>query len=49
MPFFGSADHDIGLGEVHGGDFVGGFEFAEGEGEAFTDAVVGDREDVGAA
>ena len=41
--------HDVGFGEVHGGDLVGGFEFAEGEGEAFADAVVVDGEDVGAA
>ena len=41
--------HDVGLGEVHRGDLVGGFQFAEGEGEAFADAVVVDWEDVGAA
>ena len=41
--------NDVGFGEVHGGDFVGGFELAEGEGEAFADAVVGDGQDVGAA
>ena len=49
MPAFGAALHDVGLGEVHGGDFVGGFEFAEGESEAFADAVVIDGKDVGAA
>ena len=49
LPFFCAAVHDVGFGEVHGGDFVGGFEFAEGEGEAFADAVVVDGEDVGAA
>ena len=49
MPFFCAAVHVVGFGEVHGGDFVGGFEFAEGEGEAFADAVVVDGEDVGAA
>ena len=41
--------HDVGFGEVHRGDLVGGFEFAEGEGEAFADAVVVDGEYVGAA
>ncbi len=49
LPFFGAALHDVWFGEVHRGDLVGGFEFAEGEGEAFADAVVVDREDVGAA
>ena len=49
MPFFCAADHDVGFGEVHGGDLVSGFEFAEGEGEAFADAIVVDGEDVGAA
>jgi len=41
--------HLFGFGEVHRGDLVGWLEFAEGEGEAFADAVVGDGEDVGAA
>ncbi len=41
--------HDVGFGKVHRGDFVGGFEFAEGEGEAFADAVVVDGQHVGAA
>ena len=49
MPFFCAAVHLVGLGEVHGGDFVGGFEFAEGEGEAFADSVVVYGKDVGAA
>ena len=49
LPFFCAAVHDVGFGEIHGGDFVGGFEFAEGEGEAFADAVVVYGEDVGAA
>src|SRR5207248_7277839 len=49
LPFFCPTDHDVGFGEIHGGDFVGGFEFGEGEGEAFADAVVVDGEDVGAA
>jgi len=41
--------HDVGLGQVGGGDLIGRFEFAEGEGEAFADAVVVDGKDVGAA
>ena len=41
--------HFVGFGEVHWGDLVGGLELAEGEGEAFADAVVGDRQHVGAA
>ena len=41
--------HLVGFGEVERGDLVGGLELAEGEGEAFADAVVGDGEDVGAA
>jgi hypothetical protein len=49
LPFFCAAMHDVGFGKVHGGDFVGGFEFAEGEGEAFADAVIVDGEDIGAA
>ena len=49
LPFFCSAVHLVGLGEVHGGDLVGGFEFAEGEGEAFADAVVVDGKNIGAA
>ena len=49
LPFFCAAVHDVGFGEVHGSDFVGWFELAEGEGEAFADAVVVDREDVGTA
>src|ERR1700733_14423390 len=49
LPFFCAAMHDVGFGKVHGGDLVGGFEFAEGEGEAFADAVVAYGEDVGAA
>jgi len=49
LPFLCAAVHDVGLGEIHGGDFVGGFELAEGEGEAFADAVVVDGEDVGTA
>ena len=49
LPFFCAALHVVGFGEVDGGDLVGGFEFAEGEGEAFADAVVVDGEDVGAA
>jgi len=46
---FCAAVYLVGFGEVHGGDFVGGFEFAEGEGEAFADSIVGDGQDVGAA
>ncbi len=42
LPFFCSALHGVGFGEVHGSDFVSGFELAEGEGEAFADAVVVD-------
>ena len=49
LPAGGSFAHDVGLGEVGGGDFVGGLEAEEGEGEAFADAVVVYREDVGAA
>ena len=49
LPFFSAFAHDVGFGKVCGCDFVGGFEFAEGEGEAFADAVVVDGEDVGAA
>lgn len=41
--------HDVGFGEIHGSDFVGGLELTEGEGEAFADAVVVDGEDVGTA
>ena len=41
--------HFVGFGEVHWSDLVGGFEFAEGEGEAFADSIVVDRQDVGAA
>ena len=44
-----AAVHDVGLGQIHRCDFVGGFEFAEGEGEAFANAVVVDGENVGAA
>jgi hypothetical protein len=46
-PTFGALLHDVGLGEVGGGDFVGRLELAEGEGEAFADAVVAGGEDVG--
>jgi hypothetical protein len=48
LPLFCAAVHDVGFGEIGGSDFVGGFEFAEGEGKAFANAVVVDREDVGA-
>ncbi len=48
-PTISAAEQDVGFGEVGGGDFVGGFEFAEGEREAFADGVVVDGEDVGAA
>jgi hypothetical protein len=46
VPFFCAAPHDIWFWKVHGGDFVCGFELAEGEGKAFADAVVVDGEDV---
>src|SRR5215469_14438074 len=49
FPAFAAFVHLVWFGEVHGGDFVGGLELAEGEGEAFADSVVGDGEDVGAA
>jgi hypothetical protein len=48
-PFFRTLFHLGGFGEVGGSDFVGWFELAEGEGEAFADAVVGDRQDIGTA
>ncbi len=49
MPLAGALFHDVGFGEVGGGDLAGGFELAEGEGEAFADAVVVGGEDVGSA
>jgi hypothetical protein len=49
LPAFGTGAHDVGFGEIGWGDFVGGFEAEEGEGEAFADAVVVYGEDVGAA
>ena len=49
LPFFCAAVHDVGLGEIGGGDLVRRFEFAEGEGKAFADAVIVDGEDVGSA
>ena len=52
LPLFGAAEHGVGFGEHVGGDGLG-FRacerfWSEGEQEAFADAVVGDREDVGA-
>ena len=49
LPAFGSGTDEVGFGEVERGDFVVGLELAEGEGEAFADAVVVDGEDVGPA
>ena len=49
MPAFGSGPDDVGFGEIGGGDFAGGLEAEEGEGEAFADAVIVDGEDIGSA
>ena len=49
LPFPGAALHNVRFGEVEGRDLVGWLELAEGEGEAFADAEVGYRQDVGAA
>ena len=47
VPFFGACVHYVGFGEVGGGDFVGGFEGAEGESESLADTVVRNGKDVG--
>lgn len=49
LPAFGSGFHDGGPGEIGGNDLIRWLELTEGQGEAFADAVVRDREDIGAA
>src|ERR1700682_2180776 len=49
LPAGGAFVDDVGFGEVGGGYFVCWLELAEGEGEAFADAVVVNGQDVGAA
>ena len=49
LPFFCATMHFVRFGEIGWGHLVGGFQFAEGEGKAFADAVVVDGEDVGSA
>ena len=46
LPFFCATLHDVRLGEEVWGNFGGGLESLEGEGEAFADTVVGGGEDV---
>ena len=48
-PAGGALVHHVGFGEEGGGDLLGGLEAEEGEGKAFADGVVVDRENVGAA